>query len=140
MIGGNIALGMQSRGIRGFIIDGAVRDVSELRELGFPTFARGVATAAADLGGPRGEVNVPIACGSVVVNPGDIVVADEDGIVVVPPTVAEEVVAAVHALNAKHEQAREFLRRGQVTAIDQITREFVAQGLEVSSTSGTGRG
>src|SRR3954451_24452789 len=92
MIGGNIARGMRSRGILGFVIDGAVRDVSELRDLGFPTFARGVATAAADLGGPRGEVNVPIACGGVVVNPGDIIVADEDGIVVVPPSIADQVV------------------------------------------------
>jgi 4-hydroxy-4-methyl-2-oxoglutarate aldolase len=139
MVGGNIAMGMQARGIRGFVIDGAIRDVSELRDLGFPTFARGIATAAADLGGPRGEVNVPIACGSVVVNPGDIVVADEDGIVVVPMSIAEEVVAGVHALMAKHELAREVLRRGEVTGIDQITRDFVGQGLEMAATDGRGR-
>lgn len=136
MIGGNIALGMQSRGICGFVIDGAVRDVSELRDLGFSTFARGVATAAADLGGPRGEVNVPVACGSVVVNPGDIIVADEDGIVVVPPAIADEVVSSVQALLAKHAQAREVLSRGEVTAIEQITREFIGQGLEVTATNG----
>jgi 4-hydroxy-4-methyl-2-oxoglutarate aldolase len=136
MLGGNIALGMQTRGIRGFVIDGAIRDVSELRDLAFPTFARGVATAAADLGGPRGEVNVPIACGGVVVNPGDVIVADEDGIVVVPSAVADEVIASVEALMAKHAQAREVLRRGEVTAIEQITRDFVGQGLEIISTDG----
>lgn len=129
MLGGNITLGMQARGIKAFVIDGAVRDVSEIRELQFPTFARGIAAAAADLGGPIGEVNVPIACGGVVVNPGDIIVADEDGIVVVPASAAEEVVAAVQALNSKHEQAREILRRGEVTAIDRITEDFVSQGL-----------
>ena len=134
MIGGNIALGMQARGIVGFVIDGAVRDVSELRELAFPTFARGIATAAADLGGPRGEVNVPIACGGVVVNPGDIVVADEDGIVVVPPSIAADVAAGVGELNAKHAQAREVLRRGEVTSIEQITRDYVALGMELART------
>jgi 4-hydroxy-4-methyl-2-oxoglutarate aldolase len=131
MMGGNISLGMQARGLAGFIIDGAVRDVSELRELGFPTFARGVATAAGDLGGPRGEVNVPIACGSVVVNPGDIVVADEDGIVVVPPEAAEDVMAAAEALHSTHAKAREVLRTGAVTSIEQVTAAFKQQGLAI---------
>jgi 4-hydroxy-4-methyl-2-oxoglutarate aldolase len=131
MIGGNISLGMQARGLAGFVIDGAVRDVSELRELAFPTFARGVATAAADLGGPRGEVNVPIACGNVVVNPGDIVVADEDGVVVIPPDAAEEVLAGVEALHSSHDRAKEILRRGEVTSIGQITADFLSQGLFV---------
>jgi 4-hydroxy-4-methyl-2-oxoglutarate aldolase len=136
MLGGNISLGMQRRGIRAFVIDGAVRDASEIRELGFPTFARAVVAAAADLGGPLGEVNVPIACGGVVVNPGDIIVADEDGIVVVPPQFADEVADAVAALEAKHEQAREVLRRGEVTAIDRITQEFVSDGLMIERSDG----
>jgi regulator of RNase E activity RraA len=129
LMGGNISIGMQARGLAAFIVDGAVRDVSELRELDFPTFARSVATAAADLGGPRGEVNVPIACGGVVVNPGDIVVADEDGIVVVPPGHAETVAAAADALHQAHARAREVLRTGAVTAIDAITAAYREQGL-----------
>jgi 4-hydroxy-4-methyl-2-oxoglutarate aldolase len=136
MLGGNISLGMQRRGIKAFVIDGAVRDRSEIRELQFPTFARAVVATAADLGGPLGEVNVPIACGGVVVNPGDIIVADEDGIVVVPPAFADEIVAAVDALEAKHEQAREVLRRGEVTAIDRITQDFVSQGLTIEPSDG----
>ena len=136
MLGGNISLGMQQRGIKAFVIDGGVRDMSEIRELQFPTFARAVVTAAADLGGPLGEVNVPIACGGVVVNPGDIIVADEDGIVVVQPEYAVEVADAVAALEAKHEQAREILRRGEVTAIDRITQEFVSQGLTIEPSDG----
>lgn len=136
MLGGNISLGMQRRGIRAFVIDGAVRDASEIRELGFPTFARAVVAAAAELGGPLGEVNVPIACGGVVVNPGDIIVADEDGIVVVPPEFADEVADAVATLEAKHDQAREVLRRGEVTAIDRITEDFVRQGLKIEPTDG----
>jgi len=136
MMGGNISLGMQARGLRGFVIDGAVRDVSELRELGFPTFARGVATAAADLGGPRGEVNVPIACGSVVVNPGDLVVADEDGVVVVPPDAVEDVLDGAEALHSSHEEAHKVLRRGEVTSIDKITTDFLRQGLDVVTSDG----
>jgi regulator of RNase E activity RraA len=72
----------------------------------------------------------------VVVNPGDIIVADEDGIVVVPPAFADEIVAAVNALEAKHEQAREVLRRGEVTAIDRITQDFVSQGLTIEPSDG----
>jgi regulator of RNase E activity RraA len=132
MMGGNISMGMQARGLAAFVIDGAVRDVSELRDLGFPTFARGVATAAGDLGGPRGEVNVPIACGSVVVNPGDIVVADEDGIVVVPPDAAVEVMAAADALHDTHVKAREILRTGAVTSVDAITADYRRQGLAIA--------
>jgi regulator of RNase E activity RraA len=136
MLGGNISLGMKARGIKGFVIDGAVRDVSELRELAFPTFARGVAVAAADLGGPRGEVNVPIACGGVVVNPGDIIVGDEDGVVVVPPDFAEAVLAGISALAVQHEKAKEVLRRGEVTSIEQITTNFVKQGLTIVRADG----
>ncbi len=139
MLGGNISLGMQRRGIGAFVIDGAVRDVSEIRDLQFPTFARAVVAAAADLGGPLGEVNFPIACGGVVVNPGDIIVADEDGIVVVPPAYADEIAEAVHALEAKHDQAREVLRRGEVTAIDRITQDFVSQGLAIGPSDGRAR-
>jgi regulator of RNase E activity RraA len=139
MLGGNISLGMQRRGIGAFVIDGAVRDVSEIRDLQFPTFARAVVAAAADLGGPLGEVNFPIACGGVVVNPGDIIVADEDGIVVVPPAYADEIAEAVHALEAKHDQAREVLRRGEVTAIDRITQDFVSQGLAIGPSDGMAR-
>jgi regulator of RNase E activity RraA len=133
MMGGNISLGMQARGIKAFIIDGSIRDVTEMRALDFPTFARSVSCAAGELGGSRGEVNVPIACGGVVVNPGDIIVADEDGIVVVPPEFAEPVLAGVPALHASHEKAREVLRTGQMTSIDRITAEFVKQGLEFVS-------
>jgi len=133
MMGGNISMGMQARGIKAFIIDGSIRDVSEMRALDFPTFARSISCAAGELGGYRGEVNVPIACGGVVVNPGDIIVADEDGIVVVPPESAEAVLAGVPKLHASHEKAREVLRAGEMTAIESITEDFVKQGLEFVS-------
>src|SRR5579884_1729301 len=70
-------------GLRGAVVDGAWRDVGELRALGFPLFARCVAAFSPPKDRP-GEINVPVACGGVVVHPGDLVVGDEEGVVVVP--------------------------------------------------------
>jgi 4-hydroxy-4-methyl-2-oxoglutarate aldolase len=129
--GGNLSLGLKSRGVVGAVFDGAVRDVTEIRALAFPIHARSVVTAAADLEAPRGEVNVPIACGGVVVFPGDIVVADEDGIVVVPANEAESLSIKVDELTAHHAAAREVLGRGEVTFLDQIKAQLAGRGMAV---------
>ena len=127
LIGGNVARGLAHRGLVGFVTDGAVRDVTEIRELDFPTFARGVTTMMGPIDGP-GEVNVPVACGGVVVNPGDIVVADEDGVVVVLPTEAEEILKATADLVAGHEAIQPVLLRGEVTNIANIEKSLREQG------------
>lgn len=83
-----------TRGLRGAVVDGAWRDVAELRALQFPICARGLAAFSP----PKdrvGEINVPVSCGGVVVSPGDLVVGDEEGVVVVPQAEAREVLAAV---------------------------------------------
>ncbi len=131
VIGANICRGMLHRGLVGLVVDGAIRDVSELREEGLPVFAASVATAVAPLYGP-GEVNTPIACGRVVVQPGDIVVADEDGVVVVPPAHADEILARVTQLEANHAALQDTLRRGEVTNIAAIERQLRADGFEFS--------
>jgi regulator of RNase E activity RraA len=131
MWGGNLSRGLQARGVAALIIDGAIRDVSEIREAGFPVFSRGIATAVGPLETPAGEINVPIACGGVVVNPGDIVVADEDGIVVVPPAAAHEVATATRLLMEQHANAQPMLLRGEVTRIAEITDTFLTAGLAV---------
>lgn len=131
MWGGNLSRGLKARGVRGLVMDAAVRDVSQIREEDFPVFARGVATAAGVVEAPRGEVNVPIACGGVVVNPGDIIVADEDGITVVPPHVASEVATKVRDLIAHHQSLQEMLLRGEVTQIEAITKQLVDAGLPI---------
>jgi regulator of RNase E activity RraA len=72
------------RGVAGFVVDGVIRDLPEIKELrDFPVFARDVTPIGPMHRGP-GEINYPIACGGVVVNPGDIVVGDLNGVVVVP--------------------------------------------------------
>ena len=127
LIGGNVARGLAHRGLAGFICDGAVRDGTEIREDGLPTFARRVTTMMGPIDGP-GEVNVPIACGGVVVRPGDIIVADEDGIVVIPPADAEEILEATTKLVASHDAIQPVLLRGEVTNIANIERVLREQG------------
>jgi regulator of RNase E activity RraA len=127
LVGGNVCRGLMHRGLAGLIADGAVRDASEIQQDGLPTFARGVTTVMGPIDGP-GEVNVPIACGGVVVNPGDIVVADEDGIVVVRPSEAEEVLAETAQLEASHEAVQPILLRGEVANIAKIEKALREQG------------
>jgi 4-hydroxy-4-methyl-2-oxoglutarate aldolase len=100
LAGGNVCAVAQRNGIAGFVLDGAIRDVGEIRALGFPVFARGVIPipAAKEVVAPLGE---PVRCGGVAVSAGDVVVADEEGVVVVPAARADEVLAAAQAKLAK---------------------------------------
>jgi RraA family protein len=84
----------QGIGLAGLIIDGATRDVVDIEALGFPVFARATTPRKPTMTGP-GEVNVPVSCGGVCVIPGDIVVADAEGVIVVPLRHLERVLAAV---------------------------------------------
>jgi regulator of RNase E activity RraA len=84
-------------GIAGLIIDGAVRDVEDYKELNMPAFSRTVVASGCFKDGP-GEVNFPISCGGVVVMPGDIVIASVEGIVVVPKVDAEYVLQKTKAI------------------------------------------
>lgn len=83
-LGGAVAMHMVNRGVSGLIVDGAIRDVAEFRELGLPIMARAITPRSGTTIAGWGDVNVPIACGGAVVNPGDIVVGDEEGLVIVP--------------------------------------------------------
>ena len=94
--GGNVCAIAQHRGVAALVVDGVIRDVVESRENRFPVFARGASPIPAKRVG-EGGMNVQIRCGGVVVNPGDIVVADEEGIVVVPRARAADVLAKAQA-------------------------------------------
>jgi RraA family protein len=89
-LGDLISTKAKHRGIAGFVVDGHVRDLPDILELDFPIFARGTLSIGPLHRGP-GEINYPICCGGVVVNPGDIVVADQFGVVMVPRDNATEV-------------------------------------------------
>jgi regulator of RNase E activity RraA len=100
LAGGNVCAVARRRGVAGFVLDGLIRDLAEVREMRFPVFARGVIPipGAKSAVGPLGE---PVTCGGVRVEAGDVVVADEEGVVVVPGARREEVLAAARARLAK---------------------------------------
>jgi len=131
LTGGNVCRGLRARGLAGVIVDGAVRDIEETRATGLPVYARGVTPRGGTVYG-AGEVNVPVACGGIVVNPGDIVVADRDGIAVVPSAAVDEVLALVEKGKASHAQLQPALARGEVTNIENITKKLLELGCVVS--------
>jgi regulator of RNase E activity RraA len=114
-------------GLGGLVVDGAIRDVAALRELRFPAFSRSVSAGACDKDGP-GEINVPISCGNTVVMPGDIVVGDEDGVVVVPAAEAEEVLRLVTALQDREAARIREIQAGQLFKPD-INDTLRAKGI-----------
>lgn len=100
LAGGNVCAVAQRRGIAGFVLDGVIRDIGEVREAGFPVFGRGVVPipGTKKAAAPLGE---PVRCGGVTVAAGDLVVADEDGVVVVPGELTEKILADARAKLAK---------------------------------------
>src|SRR5215472_9835713 len=94
-IGGLMATAMKVRGLAGAVIDGSVRDTPQIRKLQFPVFSRGVVPSTTINHYRFAGVNVPVTCGGVRVNAGDIVVADEDGVAVVPRARAADVLNKV---------------------------------------------
>ncbi|HSR44561.1 MAG TPA: hypothetical protein VLT15_04930 [Acidimicrobiia bacterium] len=102
------------RGLVGVVIDGAVRDIDEISSLEFPVFARATCPAGPHKGF-RGAHGVPIQCGGVVVNPGDMVVGDADGVTVVPVQDTAEALSAVERLAAQERNWMARIRSGEST-------------------------
>ena len=115
---------MDKLGVAGLVVDGTVRDIETLREIGMPVFARGTVCGAGDKEGP-GEVNFPIACGGVVVHPGDLVMGDDNGVVVVPQADIEATVAGADKKLAVEAKRREEIAAGQYVkgGLDKIMRD-----------------
>lgn len=112
-IGGLMATTAQSRGMAGMVLDGGVRDVAEIRALGLPVYARSITTATA-VGRFASVANqIPVNCGGVVVKPGDIIVADEDGVVCVPQDKAAEVLAKAQEIDARETKMVPVIRQNK---------------------------
>lgn len=106
IIGELMVLWAKKCGLGGFVIDGAIRDVGTLKKMDIPIYAAGITPAGPYKDGP-GEINVPVCCGGVVVNPGDILVGDEDGVVVIKPEDAPELLKKTKAKNAAEQRTME---------------------------------
>ena len=115
---------MAGMGVAGIVVDGTVRDLGDLEKIGVPVFARGTVCGAGDKDGP-GEINFPISCGGVVVQPGDVVVGDGDGVVVVPAADIEIVLENARKKVAYEEKRKEEIKSGIFVkpGLDEILRQ-----------------
>jgi regulator of RNase E activity RraA len=102
VLGDLVATKAKHRGIAGFIVDGLIRDLPAVQEVGLPIFARGITPFGPLHRGP-GELNYTISCGGIVVNPGDIIVADACGVTVVRRESASDTISRLHSHRAKLE-------------------------------------
>jgi len=129
VVGGIVTAYAASRKVGGFVIDGAVRDTAEIAAGTLPVYARGICPRGPRKEGP-GEINVPVTIGGVPVNPGDIVVGDEDGLVIVPLADAQEAIERTRAL-AKREE--ETMRKIAAGTLDRawIDESLKAKGCEM---------
>lgn len=111
LMGDIMASYAESLGVQGLVIDGAIRDVGAIRAREFPVYARGVTHRGPYKNGP-GEINVPVTVGRMVVNPGDLVIGDEDGLLAIAPADVEAVIAGARLQAAKEAAALQAIAEG----------------------------
>lgn len=120
--GGLMSLASKVRGVCAAVLDGGVRDLVEIREIGFPVFSRSIVPSTS-VGRMRVVgVNVPVSCGNVLVKPGDIIIGDWDGVVVIPLEKLNEVMEIARQIDETERKEAEELRRG--TPFTTVIKKF----------------
>src|SRR5579864_2661239 len=121
-MGGLMGTAMAARGYSGAVIDGGVRDVAYLRKIGFPVFATGIVPSTSVHHYRFAGAQIPVTCDGVTVNPGDVVVADSDGVAVVPRAKAQEVLALAQQMDYKEHSMYAVIE--QLRSIVQAVKKF----------------
>ncbi|WP_312116346.1 RraA family protein [Brevibacillus reuszeri] len=124
-IAGDFIVGLaQTLGIQGIVVDGVIRDIIGIKQLDFPVFCKGTTVAASAKAG-WGQMNVPISCGGTSISPGDMIVGDADGVVVIPQSMEQQILSQALDKLAK-DQAREASVSGNPDAVRAYLDEFLA--------------
>jgi 4-hydroxy-4-methyl-2-oxoglutarate aldolase len=113
-MGDVMAFAARQAGFAGIVIDGSVRDSAGVTELGYPVFSRGLSIKAPTKNQP-GKLNIPIVCGHVLVRPGDVIVGDRDGLVVVDATTLDRVIEAAEIRERHEAELRDAIAQGKTT-------------------------
>jgi 4-hydroxy-4-methyl-2-oxoglutarate aldolase len=114
LFGELFATALQRRGVRGLVIDAGVRDVAKLRAMGFPVWSAAI-SAQGTVKATAGTVNLPVVIGGQIVHPGDVVLADDDGVMCVPRQAAPEAIRAAQARTDKESAARQAFAGGELS-------------------------